>query len=70
MDTRRSAMFCDASRNRFEEFPSPPGQHHAGAFLRERERSGLANSAPRAGDPRDLARQPLHKRPPSDMVIL
>jgi hypothetical protein len=70
MDTRRSALFCDASRNRVERFLSPPGQHNARAFPGERKRSGLADSASR---PLTHAILPVSRRinaPPSDMVIL
>ena len=60
MDARRSAALCDASRDRFERLFSPTREHHARAFLGKRERSGFADAASRAGDPRNLARQPLH----------
>ena len=68
MNTRRSAVFRDAGRDRLERFFSPPGQHHARAFLGERKRSGLADSASR---PVTHATLPVNRcifASPSDMV--
>jgi hypothetical protein len=64
MNTRGSALFRDASGDRVERVLSPPGQHHARPFAGERKRSGLADSASRSGERRNLALESLHKSPP------
>jgi len=63
VDARRSTALFDAGRNRLERFFSPPREHHGRAFVGERDRSGFTDAASRAGDPRNLARQPLHGFP-------
>jgi TetR/AcrR family transcriptional repressor of nem operon len=60
MNTRRPAVFCDAGRDRLERVFPPTCEHHARTFLAKRERSGFTDAASGAGDPRNLARQPLH----------